>query len=123
VLAAFWFCFLHIDFSAAVRYLYNFFFDSILWLVPDSFNHLIAYIHYLERKQSRKSANMYTKIIALSSLLALSTALPQRNKNGGGRGGGRAQQATAQQQAAQVPQGLSQATDGSIIMDDTVMVK
>jgi hypothetical protein len=66
---------------------------------------------------------MYTRIIALSSLLALSTALPQRNKNGGGRGGGRAQQATAQQQAAQVPQGLSQATDGSIIMDDTVMVK
>jgi hypothetical protein len=68
---------------------------------------------------------MYTSIIALSTLLTLSTALPQRNRNGGGRGGnGRTQQqATAQQQAAQVPQGLSQAQDGSIIMDDTVLVK
>jgi hypothetical protein len=68
---------------------------------------------------------MYTKIIALSTLLTLSVAMPQRNRNGGGRaGGGRTQQqATAQQKAAQVPQGLSQATDGSIIMDDTVMVK
>jgi hypothetical protein len=68
---------------------------------------------------------MYTSTIVLSTLLTLSTALPQRNRNGGGRGGnGRTQQqATAQQQAAQVPQGLSQAQDGSIIMDDTVMVK
>jgi hypothetical protein len=64
---------------------------------------------------------MYTSIIALSTLLTLSTALPQRNRNGNGNG--RAKQQTAQQQAAQVPQGLSQATDGSIIMDDTVMVK
>jgi hypothetical protein len=63
-----------------------------------------------------------TSLIALS-LLSLSSALPQRNRNGGGRGGNRQQQASAQQQAAQVPQGLSQAQDGSVIMDDTVMVK
>jgi hypothetical protein len=68
---------------------------------------------------------MYTKIFALSTLLALSTAMPQRTK-AGGKGAGRGQaaaKATAQQQAAQVPQGLSTATDGSMILDDTVMVK
>ncbi|KAF1916662.1 hypothetical protein BDU57DRAFT_556842 [Ampelomyces quisqualis] len=46
--------------------------------------------------------------------------MPQRNRNG--NGGGRGQQGTAQQKAAQVPQGLSQAQDGGVIMDDTVMV-
>jgi hypothetical protein len=51
------------------------------------------------------------------SLLSLSTALPQR-----GNGDSRAKQATAFQQAQQVPQGISQATDGSMILDDTVMV-
>ncbi|EAT91966.2 hypothetical protein HBI56_008580 [Parastagonospora nodorum] len=59
-----------------------------------------------------------TSIIALS-LLSLSSALPQRNRNGNGGG---QQRATAQQKAAQVPQGLSQAQDGSVIMDDTVMI-
>ena len=62
-------------------------------------------------------ADMY-KLIALS-LLGLTSALPQRNRGGGG---GNRQQATAFQQAAQVPQGISQATDGSMILDDTVMV-
>ncbi|KAF2822332.1 hypothetical protein CC86DRAFT_357114 [Ophiobolus disseminans] len=69
--------------------------------------------------------DMHTSIITLSTLLSLSTALPQRNRNGGngrGGGGGQTQQATAQQQAAQVAQGLSQAQDGSTILDDTVMV-
>jgi hypothetical protein len=67
---------------------------------------------------------MYTKIFALSTLLALSTAMPQRTKAGGkGAGRGQAAKATAQQQAAQVPQGLSTATDGSMILDDTVMIK
>ncbi|KAH7066048.1 hypothetical protein BKA63DRAFT_426432 [Paraphoma chrysanthemicola] len=63
-------------------------------------------------------------LIALSSLLAVTSAFPQRNRNGNGRnGGGRTQQqATAQQQAAQVPQGISTAQDGSMILDDTVMV-
>ncbi|CAO2649734.1 Nn.00g010260.m01.CDS01 [Neocucurbitaria sp. VM-36] len=55
------------------------------------------------------------KLIAFSALLALTVALPQRNR------GGRKQQ-TAQQQATQVAQGISQAQDGSTILDDTVMV-
>jgi hypothetical protein len=77
-------------------------------------------------KSKRAIVKMHTSILALSTLLTLSSAFPQRNRNGNGAtrgGGGRQQQATAQQQAAQVPQGLSQATDGSVIMDDTVMVK
>ena len=61
------------------------------------------------------------KIIAFSALLALTAALPQRNR--GGRKQQAAQQQTAQQQAAQIPQGISQAQDGSTILDDTVMVK
>lgn len=63
---------------------------------------------------------MYKQIVTLS-LLSLTSALPQRNR-GGGNGGGQRQQATAFQQAAQVPQGISTATDGSMILDDTVMV-
>ncbi|KAG9194004.1 hypothetical protein G6011_04039 [Alternaria panax] len=63
---------------------------------------------------------MYTPLITFT-LLTLTTALPQRNRGGGG-GGQRQQQATAQQQAAQVPQGITTATDGSMILDDTVMV-
>lgn len=55
------------------------------------------------------------KLITLSTMLALTAALPQRNR------GGRTQQ-TAQQQAARIPQGISQAQDGSTILDDTVMV-
>lgn len=64
--------------------------------------------------------------LSLSSLLTLSTAFPQRNRNGNGNGrtgnGRTQQQATAQQQAAQVAQGISVAQDGSMILDDTVMV-
>ncbi|KAF1846129.1 uncharacterized protein K460DRAFT_284693 [Cucurbitaria berberidis CBS 394.84] len=56
------------------------------------------------------------KFLTFSALLVLTAALPQRN-----RGGGRTQQ-TAQQKAAQVPQGISQAQDGSMILDDTVTV-
>lgn len=64
------------------------------------------------------------KVFAISSLLALSAALPQRNQGGNTRQGGqRTQQATAAQQAAQVPQGISQAEDGSMILDNTVMIK
>ncbi|KAF1936099.1 hypothetical protein EJ02DRAFT_459818 [Clathrospora elynae] len=67
------------------------------------------------------------KAIALTTLLTLSSAiaLPQRNRGGnsntGGAGGGK-KQATAFQQAAQVPQGVTQATDGSTILDNTVMI-
>ncbi|KAK3044392.1 hypothetical protein LTS18_001405, partial [Coniosporium uncinatum] len=59
--------------------------------------------------------------VPLSILFSASTllfsvptvAFPQR-----GRGGGQ----TAQQQAAQIPQGVSQATDGSTILDTTAMI-
>jgi hypothetical protein len=54
---------------------------------------------------------------ALLSLVALATAYPQRGNKA------KATQATAQQQAAQIPQGISTATDGSMILDDTAMVK
>ncbi|KAK7180513.1 hypothetical protein DPSP01_006105 [Paraphaeosphaeria sporulosa] len=50
---------------------------------------------------------------AFASLVALAACAPQR----GGR-----QRATAQQQAAQIPQGISQATDGSMILDATVNI-
>jgi hypothetical protein len=61
------------------------------------------------------------KTIALTTLLTLTTALPQRNR-GGNSGGNRAKAQTAFQQAQQIPQGISTATDGSMILDDTVMV-
>ncbi|KAF2197504.1 hypothetical protein GQ43DRAFT_466362 [Delitschia confertaspora ATCC 74209] len=65
-------------------------------------------------------------ILPILSLLNLATALPQRNqgssnRNGGNRNGA-TQRATAQQQAAQIPQGVSTAVDGSTILDDTVTV-
>jgi len=52
---------------------------------------------------------------AFASLIALAACAPAR-------GGGKQKQATAQQQAAQIPQGVSQATDGSMILDATVNV-
>jgi hypothetical protein len=61
---------------------------------------------------------MYT--IAALSLLALAAAAPapQRNRGGNGR-----QKQTAFQQAAKVPMGISQAQDGSVILDDMTTVK
>lgn len=53
--------------------------------------------------------------LAFASLIALAACAPQR-----GRGRGKAR--TAQQQAAQIPQGISQSTDGNTILDDTVNV-
>jgi len=61
------------------------------------------------------------KLVSLS-LLALAAAAPapapapQRNRGG-------QQRATAQQQAARIPMGISQAQDGSTILDDMAMVK
>ncbi|KAF2662005.1 hypothetical protein K491DRAFT_586015 [Lophiostoma macrostomum CBS 122681] len=52
--------------------------------------------------------------LSLLSLVALAAAAPQR--------GGRQRQATAAEQAAQIPQGLSVATDGSTILDATANV-
>jgi len=57
------------------------------------------------------------KIVYLSLLgLAAAAPAPQRNKGG-------QQKATAQQQAMRVPMGITQAQDGSMILDDMVMVK
>jgi hypothetical protein len=61
---------------------------------------------------------MYT--IAALSLLALAAAAPAPQRN---RGGGTRQKQTAFQQAAKVPMGISQAQDGSVILDDMTTVK
>lgn len=67
--------------------------------------------------------------VAFLSLFLLfsstSDALPQRTS--GRKKGGQTQTATqkqtAQQQAAQIPGGVSAATDGSMILDQTVNIK
>lgn len=53
------------------------------------------------------------------SFLSLTDAAPQNR----GKGNGRGNRQTAQQQAARVPQGISRATDGSMILDMTANVK
>ena len=53
-------------------------------------------------------------------LLAGVDAAPQNRKKGKASA---TKQLTAQQQAAQVPGGISKATDGSTILDSTVTVK
>ncbi|KAF2261413.1 hypothetical protein CC78DRAFT_619467 [Lojkania enalia] len=61
---------------------------------------------------------MYMYILNFVYFGTLASAFPQRgNRNGNGR-----QRATAQQQAAQIPQGISTASDGGTILDDTVNV-
>lgn len=51
-------------------------------------------------------------------------AAPQGQENGGmTKGMTSGQELTAQEQAAQVPGGISEATDGSTILDTTVTVK
>lgn len=58
-------------------------------------------------------------LLTLGLLWATADASPQsRNRKGGGR-----TRQTAQQQAAQIPQGVSQATDGSTILDMTANIK
>jgi len=57
-------------------------------------------------------------LVVLGLLWATADASPQNRKKGGNN---RAK--TAQQQAAAVPQGVSQATDGSTILDTTVKIK
>ena len=68
---------------------------------------------------------------ALALLLVLSIVLgvhaapspaPQRKK-AKGKGGAAATKLTSQQQAAKIPQGISEATDGSTILDMTATVK
>ncbi|KAI2637605.1 hypothetical protein GGS26DRAFT_418091 [Hypomontagnella submonticulosa] len=68
-------------------------------------------------------------LLAFGALAAVE-AVPQNRGNGGGRnrnkgqgnGGGGQQATTAFQQAQQVPQGVSTATDGSTILDTTANV-
>ena len=82
-----------------------------------------------------QSPVFFLVLLALSAFTGIQAA-PQRNGNGGGRtgqgrnrgggGGGRGGNAAAQtpqQQAAQIAQGISQATDGSTILDTTARVK
>lgn len=63
--------------------------------------------------------------LLLSSVLnGAVQAAPQPQNNGGMTNGMTGdQQLTAQEQAAQVPDGISEATDGSTILDTTVNVK
>lgn len=69
-----------------------------------------------------KMKTMYSPVVAVALLSLLAQAAPspepQRNR-GGNRGGG----GTAQDRAAQQPQGITQATDGSTILDMTTDVK
>lgn len=59
--------------------------------------------------------------LAIFSFLALASAAPSPQRNRGGNGGGQ-QRATPQQKAAQIPMGITKAEDGSMILDDMVMV-
>ncbi|KAI0444497.1 hypothetical protein F4803DRAFT_250435 [Xylaria telfairii] len=65
-------------------------------------------------------------VLLVSLSLCLVEAAPRnRNGNGNGRGGnsqGQQQRLTAQEQADQIPQGISEATDGSTILDATAQV-
>ncbi|KAF1954963.1 hypothetical protein CC80DRAFT_517208 [Byssothecium circinans] len=60
---------------------------------------------------------MYGRIV-FASLVALAACAPQR----GGKGKGKGKAQTAAAQVAQIPQGVSQATDGSMILDATAQV-
>ncbi|KAI1140706.1 hypothetical protein F5Y05DRAFT_282907 [Hypoxylon sp. FL0543] len=64
-------------------------------------------------------------LLALGALSAVDAAPQSRNRGGKARTGGKKgqqQAATAFEQAQQIPQGVSTATDGSTILDTTVMV-
>ncbi|RYC65589.1 hypothetical protein CHU98_g673 [Xylaria longipes] len=64
-------------------------------------------------------------ILLVCLSLRLVEAAP-RSRNGNGRGAasqGQQQRLTAQEQADQIPQGISEATDGSTILDATAQVK
>jgi hypothetical protein len=70
-------------------------------------------------------ASLRSLAIVALSLFTVANA-QRRNRGGrtrGGNGGGTTQQLTSQQQAAQIPDGISTATDGSTILDTTETVK
>ncbi|KAI1359124.1 hypothetical protein F5Y08DRAFT_88582 [Xylaria arbuscula] len=62
--------------------------------------------------------------LLLAGLCLYTVEAAPRNRNGGNRngGGGQQQALTAQDQADQIPQGVSTATDGSMILDTTARV-
>ncbi|ORY67317.1 uncharacterized protein BCR38DRAFT_338502 [Pseudomassariella vexata] len=60
-------------------------------------------------------------LLVLGLLWAVEAAPQNRGGRGGRNGGGQTAQ-TAQDQAAQIPQGISQATDGSTIVDTTATI-
>lgn len=62
-------------------------------------------------------------VLVLGFLDTQVAASPRRKKNSSTTNGGVSQATTAQQQAAQIPGGVSTATDGSTILDQTVTVK
>lgn len=62
-----------------------------------------------------------TVFLALLSVFVADVSAVPQNRKGGRKGSG--QTLTLQQQAAQIPQGISQATDGSTILDTNATVK
>lgn len=72
----------------------------------------------------RSPVSLFLLFLVLSVLGVQAAPKRKGNGNGGGGGGDGATQAqTPQQQAAQIAQGVSQATDGSTILDTTARVK
>ncbi|KAK3394748.1 hypothetical protein B0H63DRAFT_517844 [Podospora didyma] len=61
-------------------------------------------------------------LVALTAFTGISDAAPQNRSNRNGKGKATAAANTPQQQAAALPQGVSQATDGSTILDTTARV-
>lgn len=88
-------------------------------LFPFSF--LIIFALLVFRMLTIRSSAGVALLGLLSAFVGDVAAVPQ-NRKGGNRGGGQTQQ-TLQQQAAEIPQGVSQATDGSTILDMTATVK
>lgn len=62
----------------------------------------------------------FAALLAFSSVFV--EAVPQ-NRNRKGKGGGSTQSQTLAAQAAAVPQGISEATDGSTILDTNATIK
>jgi len=71
--------------------------------------------------QSARMLTIRSLFLLVASSVLVHGAPQQRNRNGNGQGDNTASQ-TPQQQAATVPQGISQATDGSTILDTTATV-
>ncbi|TDZ34195.1 hypothetical protein C8035_v009662 [Colletotrichum spinosum] len=66
--------------------------------------------------------NPLAALAVVLSLLSITTASPQNRGKGNRNGNGNNNRLTAQQKAAQRPQGISRAADGSMILDMTANV-